>query len=265
MQSLDEQLTRCWAYYRLGLLGDVSRALRLAHALYREELPSLGAMAAANATVELAMLDVIVGLVTAETAEDLLRGGGALAEMVGDPTAACDDVHRLAGMATAVHAGMRAGRFRAAQRHFRSTLAMAQGLIADEAGSDEVCVLLGCAGLHMAQAAAICRDETTTHALLDHSDEAAATLGAEHELLGQYFGPEHARATRSICYCVLGRLDESMAVGREVNTDRLMPLMAATLLRTMADTAERNEGGGSATVLRARADSLVPPLRQQFA
>lgn len=265
MQTLDEQLTRCWAYYRLGLLADMSSALRLAHVLYRDELPALAATSAANATVELAMLDVIVGMVTAKTPEDLLRGGRALAEMVSDPKAACDDIHRLAGMATAVHAGMRAGRFRAAQRHFRATLALAQGLIADDAGADEVSTLLGCAGLHMAQAAAVCRDEPTTQALLDHSDEAAATLGMEREHLGQYFGPEHARATRSICLCVLGHLDESMAVGREVNTDRLMPLMAATLLRTMAETAERNEGGGSAAVLRARADSLVPPLRQQFA
>ena len=265
MQDLSEQLTRCWAYYRLGLLADVARALRLARMLSRDELPSMDPTPAANATVELAMLDVIVGMVTTESAKDLLAAGRTLADMATDPKASCDDTHRLAALTTAVHAGMRAGRFSAAQRHFRSTLGVAQGLIADESGMDDVCTLLGCAGLHMAQAAAICHDEPTTRALLDQSDDAAGQMGREHELLCHYFGPEHARASRSICLCVLGRLDESLAVGREVNTDRLTPIMAATLLRTMAESAERNEQGGSASVLRARADSLVPPLRQQFA
>lgn len=141
---------------------------------------------------------------------------------------------------------------------------MAQSMIAEGAEMADVCTVLGCAGLHLAQAAALGRDEKTTCALLDQSDMAAAELGFEHEVLGHYFGPEHARATRCICLCVLGRLDECVAIGRAVHTERLIPLMAATLLRTMAEANERAEERGSATVLRARADDMVPPLRKQF-
>jgi hypothetical protein len=159
---------------------------------------------------------------------------------------------------------MRAGRFGAAEQHFKSTLAMAQGMLGEDTDMAGVCTILGCAGLHLAQAAALGRDERTTCALLDQSDAAAAELGFEHEVLCHYFGPEHAHATRCICLCVLGRLDESIAVGRAVNTERLMPLMAATLLRTMAEASERAEQRGSASVLRARADDMVPPLRKQF-
>ena len=264
MPALAGQLTRCWTHYREGMLADLARALRLAHEFYREELPTMEAGDAANATVELAMLDVIVGMVTAETAKDLLQAGRALADMVTDPTANCDDVHRLAALTTSVHAGLRAGRFGAAELHFKSTLAVAQGMIADDSCMDDVCTLLGCAGLHLAQAAALGRDEPTTRALLEQSDDAAAQLGMEREVLCHYFGPEHARATRAICLSILGQVDESIEVGKAVNIDRLMPLMAATLLRTLAESSERAEHRASATALRARADNMVPPLRQQF-
>ena len=264
MPALADQLTRCWSNYRLGMLVDVARALPMVRTLYRDELPTMEPLAAANATVELAMLDVIVGMVTAEEGKRLLEGGRILADLVTDPMASCDDIHRLAALGTAVHAGMRAGRFGAAELHFKTTLAVAQGMIAEDAGMIDVCTILGCAGLHVAQAAALGRDEKTTRALLEQSEEAAAQLGMEHEILGRYFGPEHTRATRSICLGVLGHVDESLEVGQSVAMDKLMPLMAVTLLRALAESSDRVEQRGTAAVLRARADRIVPPLRQQF-
>jgi hypothetical protein len=264
MPALADQLTSCWSNYRLGLLVDVSRALRLTRELYREELPTMEPTAAANATVELAMLDVIVGMVTADSGKQLLEGGRILADLVTDPVASCDDVHRIAALATAVHAGMRAGSFGAAEQHFRATLALAQGVIADDAGMVDVCTILGCAGLHLAQAAALARNEGTTRALLQQSEEAAEQLGIEHDVLGRYFGPEYTRATRAICLGILGHMDESLEVGQSVAMEKLMPLMAATLLRALAESNDRVEQRGTAAVLRARADRLVPPLRQQF-
>jgi hypothetical protein len=264
MPTLTDQLTRCWASYRQGMLADVARGVRLAHELYREELPSLGATDAANATVELAMLDVTVGMVTAEGVDEVVQGSRLLAEMVTDPKASCDDLHRLAALATAVHAAMRAARFGIAEQHFRAALAMAQGLLAEDAGMADVCTVLGCAGLHLAQAAALGRDEKTTRALLHQSDQTAVELGIEHVVFGHYFGPQHVRATRSICLAMLGNFDEALEEGRAVDVDRLMPLMAATLLRALAEMSERVEQRGAAAVMRSRADQLVPPLRQQF-
>ena len=264
MPALADQLTRCWSNYRLGMLADLARSLPMTRALYREELPTMEPRLAANSTVELAMLDVIVGMVTADDGKKLLEGGRILADLVSDPMASCDDVHRLAALGTAVHAGMRAGRFGAAEQHFRACLGAAQGMIADDAGMTDICTILGCAGLHLAQAAALGRDEKTTRALLQQSEEAADQMALEHEVLGRYFGPQHTRATRSICLGVLGHVDESLEVGQSVSMEKLMPLMAATLLRAMAESSDRVEQRGTAAVLRARADRMVPPLRQQF-
>lgn len=264
MPALADQLSRCWASYRVGKLAQVARGVPLARELYREELPTLDPTDAANATVELAMLDVVVGMVTVERSEDLLQGASLLAEMVTDPTASCDDVHRLAALATAVHSAMRCARFGIAQKHFRTALGLAQGMVAEDTGMADVCTVIGCAGLHLAQSAALGRDERTTRALLDQSEQTAAELGCEHEVLCHYFGPQHVRATRSICLSVLGHLDESLAVGRAVDLSLLMPLMGATLLRALAETSERVEQRGAAAVMRSRADELVPPLSQQF-
>lgn len=264
MPALADQLSRCWASYREGKLADVARGVPLARELYRHELPTLDPTDAANATVELAMLDVVVGMVTVDRSEELLQGARLLSELVTDPSASCDDVHRLGALATAVHAAMRCARFGIAQQHFRVALGFAQGMVAEDTSMSDVCTIVGCAGLHLAQAAAIGRDEATTRALLDQSDQTAAELGVEHEVLCHYFGPQHAHATRSICLSILGHVDEALAVGRAVDLTVLMPLMGATLLRELAEISERVEQRGAAKVMRSRADELVPPLHQQF-
>lgn len=266
--ELAEQLQRCWALYGDGRLADLARALPAAHGLFHEQLRSLDALAASNATVELAMLDVILNLVTAASVDDIARGGDDLAEMVIDPQARCDDLHRVAAMSCAVHAAMRIGRLPLAQGRFRATLKQAQQL-AEASGDDDALMaqtgaVLGCAGLHLAQAAANADEEALTRSMLDQSDQMAAGLGFEYQVLGQYFGPEHARAVRCICLAQLDETQEALTVGRAVKVELLIPLMGATLLRVLAEVSEKSADAGEAAALRARADALVPPLDEQF-
>jgi hypothetical protein len=266
--ALSEQLQRCWALYRDGRLGDLARALPPAHGLYHEQLRSLDALTASNATVELAMLDVILNLVTAASVDDIARGGDDLAEMVIDPQARCDELHRLAAMSCAVHAAMRIGRLPLAQGRFRATLRQAQQ--SAEAGSGgelemaQVGTVLGCAGLHLAQAAANAGEESLTRSLLDQSDQMAAGLGFEYEVLGQYFGPEHARAVRCICMAQLDQTQEALTAGEAVKVEMLIPLMGATVLRVLAELSEKSGEAAAAQSRRARADAIAAPLDQQF-
>lgn len=266
--ALSEQLERCWGHYHDGRLGDLARALPHVHGRFRDELPSLDPVAASNATVELLMLDVILNLVTATSVDDIARGGDDLAEMANDPQGRCDELHRLAGMSCAVHAAMRIGRLPLAQGRFRAALAQAQTLAAqsgdDEGAMAKVATILGCAGLHLAQAAANADEEALTRSLLDQSDQTAAGLGFEYAVLGQYFGPQHARAVRCICLAQLSQDREAFSVGRDVKVEFLIPLMGATLLRVLAEVSEKVGDAAEAATLRARADAIAPPLDDQF-
>lgn len=266
--ALTEQLQRCWSLYRDGRLGELARALPRAHGQYRDDLPSLDPLTASNATVELAMLDVILNLVTAGSVDDIARGGDDLAEMVNDPQGRCDDLHRLAGMSCAVHAAMRIGRLPLAQGRFRAALGQAQRLAAeggiDDAAMAKVATVLGCAGLHLAQAAANAGEESLTRSLLDQSDQTAAGLGFEFEWLGQYFGPQHAQAVRCICLSQLEQTQDALTAGRAVKVELLIPLMGATLLRVLAELSDKAGDAAGAATLRARADAIAPPLDAQF-
>lgn len=265
--ALAEELARCWVDYRNGLLGELARALPLAHALYANDVGSLGVLEASNATVELAMLDVIVGMMTARNIDEIRDPGDSLADMANDPDARCDDIHRLAGMACAVHAAMRTGSLPLAQGRFRAALAQAQKTAEGGANSAEMTALgtiLGCAGLRVAEAAAVRGEEELTRAMLDQSDQTAAELGGEYEILGQYFGPDHARAARCICLAELGESEEAVTTGRAVNVDHLIPLVGATMLRALAEETERSGETAAAAEYRTRADALVPPLSSQF-
>lgn len=262
--SIDE----CWAVYRDGLLFDVAQKLGPASQLFQACVPDMDVQSASNAAVELAMLEVICTMVTAEGQGGVIKTAEELTSTIAQPGARCDDLHRLGAFAVGVHAAMRTGRLDDAERWFRQALAMAQGLVAEGgeegAGIDDVCTVLGCAGLHLAQTAAVCGDASTSLGLLEQSLETAAQLGREHDVLGQYFGPQHVRAMRSLCLALLGRLPESVEAGREVDLDALIPLMRTTLLRCMAETLERVEEPGRAAVLYDRADRVAPPLRRQF-
>ena len=267
MTALTEELGRCWGDYSRGLLGDLARALPLAHALYSNEVAALGKLEASNATVELAMLDVIVGMMTLTDVDEIRRSGDSLAEMVNDPEARCDDLHRLAGMSGAVHVAMRTSSLPLAQGRFRAALEQAQKTVEDSGGNVDMAIvgtLLGCAGLHLAQTAAKTGEEKLTLDMLDQSDQTAAELGGEFEVLGQYFGPQHALATRCMCLSELGKAQESLNAGRAVNVDHVIPLVGASLLRVLAEETEKAGDAAEAAGYRARADALVPPLEDQF-
>ena len=265
--ALFEELQRCWGYYRDGLIGDLSRSLPSAHARYHDEVRALSTLDASNATVELAMLDVVAGMVTAQNVDEVASVADDLAEMVYDESARCDDLHKLAALSCSVHAAMRLGRLPLAQGRFRATLKRAKELAAEGGGGvgmAEMGVIVGCAGLHLAQAAATAYEEEMTTQLLDQSDQAAAELALEAEILGQYFGPDHVRATRCICLARLEKTQEALDAGRAVNVDHLIPLMGGTVLRVMADMADNLGESAEAGAYRARADALVPPLERQF-
>ena len=265
--ALAMELKRSWEYYRNGRIGDLTRVLPLGHALLSDELSSLNALEASNAMVELAMLDVIAAMVVARNIDEVASMADDLAEMVADEGARCDDLHRLAALSCSVHAAMRLGRFPLAQGRFRAALKRARGLAAEGGGTvgmEVMGAILGAAGLHLAQAAATAEDEALTRQLLDQSDQTAAELGIEVDILGQYFGPEHARAIRCICMSRLELTEEALRAGLAVNVEKLVPLMAATMLRVLADETEKMRDADGAAVLRARADALVPPLSGQF-
>ena len=265
--ALTPELQPLWLAYRDGRLGEMARALPSAHARFASQLPSLGTLEASNATVELAMLDVIVGMVTASNVDEVASVADDLAEMVADSAARCDELHRLAALSCSVHAAMRLGRFPLAQGRFRATLKRTQELAAQGGGGVSMEVMgavLGAAGLHLAQAAATADEEALTRSLLDQSDQTAAELGIEVDILGQYFGPEHARATRCICMSRLELTQEAVTAGRAVKVEKLTPLMAATMLRVLADEEEKAHDPLAAAALRARADQIVPPLTGQF-
>lgn len=214
------------------------------------------------------MLSVVVAMVTGPRPTSCLSVAQELVDMVTPPSATCDGLHRLGGVAAGVHAAMRAARLGTAEARFQQALAIAEGLNADggEPGValDDVCTMVGCAGLHLAGAAAAAGDVRTTLALLDHSAGAAAELGREHYVLGQYFGPAHVVAMRSICLASLQRYQESLEVGHSVATGLLIPLVHASLYRSMAEAADRLELGSAGGVLRAQAERASPPLRDQF-
>lgn len=264
---LAAHLDRCWEAYRQGLIAEVAGLLAATAEMIRTA-ERIDSRSRANAEVELSMLSVIVTMVTGDRPTDCLKVAAKLAEHVADPTAACDGLHRLGGFAAGVHAGMRAAELSTTETRFQQALVVAQGLNAEggESGvsSDDVCAVIGCAGLHYAGAAAAAGDARTALALLEHSAVTAAQLDREHYLLGQYFGPLHVAALRSICLASLQRYREALEVGRGVAAHRLIPLVHATLLRTMAEASDRLELGSSGAVLRARADAVSPALRHQF-
>lgn len=265
--ALKEELQRCWLSYREGRIGDLTRVLPLGHALLSDERASLSALEAANATVELAMLDLITAMVTAANEDQVASVADDLAEMVNEDDAGCDDLHKLAAMSCAVHGAMRLGRFPLAQGRFRSALKRAQDLAEHGGGTvgmEVMAAILGAAGLHLAQAAATAEEEPLVRQLLDQSDQTAAELGIEVDILGQFFGPEHTRAVRCICMSRLEYTEEALRAGRAVNVEKLVPIMAATLLRVLADETENMRDTDEAAKLRAQADALVPPLTGQF-
>lgn len=265
--GLASHLDRCWEAYRDGLIAEVATLLAPGRQLLGTA-EHLDAQSRGNAEVELAMLTVIVTMVSGAHATDCLKVAAELAERVAAPDAACDGLHRLGGLAAGVHAAMRASKLSTAEKRFRQALVVAQGLNAEggEPGVsvDDVCAVIGCAGLHLAGAAAAAGDARTTLALLEHSAITAAELGREHYLVGQYFGPQHVEATRSICLTSLQRYQESLEVGRGVAAQLLIPLVHATLLRTIAEASDRLELASAGNVLRAQADNVAPPLRRQF-
>lgn len=265
--ALKEELQRCWLSYREGRIGDLTRVLPLGHALLSDERASLSALEAGNATVELAMLDLITAMVAAANEDQVASVADDLAEMVNADDAGCDDLHKLAAMSCAVHGAMRLGRFPLAQGRFRSALKRAQDLAEHGGGTvgmEVMAAILGAAGLHLAQAAATAEEEPLVRQLLDQSDQTAAELGIEVDILGQFFGPEHTRAVRCICMSRLEYTEEALRAGRAVNVEKLVPIMAATLLRVLADETENMRDTDEAAKLRAQADALVPPLTGQF-
>ncbi len=264
---LGDHLDRCWESYRRGLLAEVSQLLAPGRQLI--EVESLDARSRGNAEVELDMLTVVVTMVTGAHPTDCLDRAAELAERVSAVRATCDSLHRLAGFAAGVHAGMRAGGVGTAEAHFQQALLVAEGLNAEggEAGVslDDVCAVVGCAGLHLAASAAAAGDARIALALLEHSGMTAGELGREHYLLGQYFGPLHVAAMRSICLTSLQRYQDALEIGRGIAAHLLIPLVHATLLRTMAEASDRLELGAAGDVLRAQADNVSPPLQRQFA
>lgn len=265
--ALGEELQRCWLSYREGRLADLTRVLPLGHALLSDQLSSLSLLEASNATVELAMLDLIAAMVTAANVDEVASIADDLAEMVTDEGARCDDLHKLAALSCTVHGAMRLGRFPLSQGRFRALLKRAQELAGHGGGTvgmEVMGAILGAAGLHLAQAAATAEEEPLVRQLLDQSDQTGAELGIEVDILGQFFGPEHARAVRCICMSRLEYPEEALRAGRAVNVEKLVPIMAATLLRVLADETEKMRDPVEAAALRARADALVPPLTGQF-
>ena len=265
--TLAEELQRFWFLYRGGRLGELARVLPLGHALLSDQRRSLSTLEASNAVVELAMLDLITGMVTAHDVDQVASVADDLAEMVTHADAPCDDMHKLAALSCTVHGAMRLGRVPLSQGRFRAALKLAQGLAAQGGGNvgmEVMGAILGAAGLHLAQAAATAEEEALTRQLLDQSDQTAAELGIEVDILGQFFGPEHARAMRCICMARLELPEEALRAGRAVNIEKLVPLMGATMLRVLADETEKMRDPLEAAALRGRADRLVPPLTGQF-
>lgn len=265
--TLTEALQRYWFLYRGGRLGELARVLPLGHALLSDQRGSLTTLEASNAVVELAMLDLITGMVTADDVDQVASVADDLAEMVTHADAPCDDMHKLAALSCTVHGAMRLGRFPLSQGRFRAALKMAQGLAAQGGGNvgmEVMGAILGAAGLHLAQAAATADEEALTRQLLEQSDQTAAELGIEVDILGQFFGPEHAHAMRCICMARLELPEEALRAGRAVNVEKLVPLMGATMLRVLADETEKMRDPLEAAALRGQADRLVPPLTGQF-
>lgn len=265
--ELAAHLDRGWEAYRQGLIAEVAGLVAPGRTLL-EASEGLDGRSRGNAEVELGMFAVVATMVTGTRPTDCLEAATELAKQVAPPTAACDGIHRLAGLAASVHAAMRASAFTTAEKGFQQALAVARSL--DEGGGDpggtvdDLRTIIGCAGLHLAGAAAAAGDARTTLALLDHSAAAAAEMGQEHYVLGQYFGPQHVAASRSICLTALQRFEESLEAGRSVRGQVLIPLVWATLLRTMGEASDRLERGAAGDVLREQADSVSPPLREQL-
>jgi hypothetical protein len=264
---LAAHLDRCWDAYGGGLIAEIARLLVRGRELLEQASP-IDAQSRGNAEIELAMLSVIVSMVSGGRATDCLGLAAELAGRVADTHLSCDGLHRIGGLAVGVHAGMRAARLDAAEARFQQMLLLAQGLTAEggEPGVsvDDVCAVVGCGGLHLAAAAAAAGDSRTSLALLDHSAITAAELGREHCVLGQYFGPQHVAATRGICLITLHRYEEALREGRAVTMESLIPLVRATLLRGLAEAADRLERTAAADVLRAQADLVAPSLPRQF-
>ncbi len=265
--QLAAHLDLCWETYRRGLLVELASLIAPATELIHGA-DCLDVQSRANAEVEVNMLTVIVTMVTGSHPTSCLKVALDLANRVAEPTTGCDGLHRTGGFAVCVHAAMRAARLATAEARFQQALAAAEGLTAEggEPGAslDDVYTVVGCAGLHLASAAAAGGDARTTLALLEHSETSAVQLGREHYVLGQYFGPAHVMAARSICLASLQRYQESLEVGHGVAGDLLIPLVHATLLRSMAEAGDRLELGSAGDVLRARAERVSPPLRRQF-
>lgn len=266
---LAAHLDRCWALYRDGLIADIAAQLPQGWELFRGIADELDSCSRGNAELELSMLAVITRMVTAEEHVDtIVKASTALTDRAVATDCAADGLHRMGAFAVGVHAAMRVAQMEMADQRFRHVLAAAQGLASEGGESgvtmDDVCAVLGCAGLHLAGTAAARGDAEMALSLLEHSTMTAAELGREHDILGQYFGPQHVLASRSICLGTVRRFEESLEVGRTVNTAVLMPLVGLTLMRTMAEACEQLEQQGAAQVLRQRADAIAPPLRRQF-
>ncbi len=264
---LAAHLDRCWDAYRKGMLAELIALLPPCREVMAR-VHDLDPQSRGNAEVELDMLTVTVTMVAGAHPTECLRVAAELVDRVATADAHCDGVHRLAAFASGVHAAMRVAKLSTAEKRFQLALAEARGLTAEdgEAGVslDDVCAVLGGAGLHLAGAAAAGGDFRTTLALLEHSALTAAELGREHYVLGQYFGPEHVAATRCICLVSLQKYDEALEVGRGVTAGALIPLLHATLFRAMAEAADRLERRGAADVLRDQAERVAPSLARQF-
>lgn len=265
---LAAHIDRCWDRYRRGLIAETVSLIAPARELLHSEAPDLDERSRGNAETELAMLGVIAAMVTGQSADECIGLSQALAERAAKAELTCDALHRVAAFAVGVHAAMRCARVGIAERRFQEVLGIAQGLVAEggEPGVsiDDVSTVVGCAGLHLAGAAAAAQVDEMALSLLDHSALTAAELGREHDVMGQYFGPQHVAAMRSIALAQLNRFDEAIHAGHQVDTDALIPLVRATLLRTMSEAAERLERPAKAARLAAEADAAAPPIRRQF-
>lgn len=261
-------IDRCWDLYLRGLLADLVATLPAPRRRLEATRREIDPRTAGNAEVELRMLETIVRMVISEGRDDALRCADALAAAVSDVNAPVDGTHRVGAFTVGVHAAMRHGRIDTAEERFRQALALSQGLVA-EGGEDgvsleDVSTLIGCAGLHLAVTAAVVGDASTTVSLLDHSTAAAEVAGREHAVMGQYFGPQHVVATRSIALATLRRPGDCIAAAHAVDLDKLFPVVQVSFLRTLADAHDQLEQRAAATAARTRADAISPPLRRQL-
>lgn len=264
---LAAHLERCWDAYRRGMLAELIDLVPPCRAVMAG-IEEIDPQSRGNAEVELDMLTVTVTMIAGAHPTECLRVAAELVDRVTTADAHCDGVHRLAAFASGVHAAMRVAKLSTAEKRFQLALTEARGLTAEDGepgvSLDDVCVVLGGAGLHLAGAAAAGGDHRTTLALLEHSALTASELGREHYLLGQYFGPQHVAATRCICLVSLQRYDEALEIGRGVTASALIPLLHATLFRAMAEASDRLERRGAADALRGQAERVVPSLARQF-